>query len=72
MGYREDVVTFGEAAAVRAVKTAAQTAIALIGTNVIGVTDVDWIGVASGAALAAVVSLLTSVATGLPEVTVQQ
>lgn len=55
------------AAGIRAVKTMAQTAVALIGTNAIGITDVNWIGVASGAALAGVVSMLTSVA-GLPEV----
>ncbi len=55
------------AAGIRALKTCAQTAVALIGTNAIGVTGVDWVGVASGAALAGVVSLLTSVA-GLPEV----
>ena len=56
-----------KAAGIRAVKTVAQTAVALIGTNAIGVTDVDWIGVASGAALAGIVSLLTSLA-GIPEV----
>lgn len=56
-----------KAALVRAVKTAAQTAVALIGTNAIGITGVDWVAVASAAALAAVVSLLTSVA-GIPEV----
>ncbi len=55
------------AAGIRAVKTCAQTAVALIGTNAIGVTGVDWVGVASGAALAGIVSMLTSVA-GLPEV----
>ena len=31
-----------KAAAVRTVKTMAETAIALIGTNTIGITDVDW------------------------------
>ena len=55
------------AAGIRAVKTVAQTAVALIGTNAMGVTSVDWVGVASGAALAGIVSVLTSVA-GLPEV----
>ena len=56
-----------KAAGIRAVKTVAQTAVALIGTNAIGITEVDWIGVASGAALAGIVSLLTSLA-GIPEV----
>ncbi len=56
-----------KAALVRAIKTAAQTAVALIGTNAIGITGVDWVAVASAAALAAVVSLLTSI-TGIPEV----
>lgn len=58
---------WAKAAGVRAIKTVAQTAVALIGTNAIGITEVDWIGVASGAALAGVVSLLTSLA-GIPEV----
>ena len=56
-----------KAALVRAIKTAAQTAVALIGTNAIGITGVDWVAVASAAALAAVESLLTSIA-GIPEV----
>ena len=55
------------AALIRAVKTMAQTAGALIGTNAIGVTDVDWFAVGSAAVLAGIVSVLTSVA-GLPEV----
>lgn len=46
----------------RAVKTACQSALALIGTNAIGVTDVDWTAVGSASALAALVSVLTSVA----------
>ena len=53
------------AALTRAVKTAAQTAVALIGTGSVGFTDLDWVQVAS---VAAVVSLLTGVATDLPEV----
>ena len=55
-----------KAAGTRAIKTMAQTAVALIGTGAIGVLDVDWIAVLSASALAGIVSLLTSIA-GLPE-----
>ena len=54
------------AAGVRAVKTAAQSAIGTIGASV-AMGDVDWLLVGSAAALAAIVSLLTSLA-GIPEV----
>ena len=59
-------ITWLEAAAVRALKTLAQTAIATIGTTAL-LTDVDWKIVLSASALAAILSILTSVA-GLPEV----
>ena len=55
-----------KAAAVRAVKTIAQTAIATIGTSAI-LSAVDWKVVISASLLAGLLSLLTSVA-GLPEV----
>lgn len=48
----------------RAVKTAAQTAVALIGTGAVGIIDVDWANIASVSGVAALVSLLTSVASG--------
>ena len=54
------------AAAVRAVKTVAQTAAATIGTAA-AMGEVDWLLTVSAAALAGVLSLLTSAA-GLPEV----
>ena len=53
------------AAGIRALKTAAQTAVASIGVTAM-IHEVDWLVVGSTAALAGVLSLLTSVA-GLPE-----
>lgn len=55
-----------KAAAVRAVKTVAQTAAATIGTCAV-LSEVNWVMVASASVLAGLLSLLTSVA-GLPEV----
>jgi len=54
------------AAAVRAVKTVAQTAIAMIGTSAV-LGEVNWTMIVSVAVLAGGLSLLTSV-TGLPEI----
>ena len=58
---------FWKCAGIRALKTVCQTAIATIGTFAV-LTDVNWTYVASASALAGVLSLLTSIATGLPEV----
>lgn len=58
--------TWTQAAAIRAVKTMAQAAIAMIGTAAI-ISEVDWRYVFSAVALSGILSVLTSLA-GLPEV----
>lgn len=57
---------FWIAALIRALRTLCQTAVATIGTAAM-LNEVDWIAVASASALAGVLSILTSIATGLPE-----
>ena len=54
------------AAVIRALKTVAQTSIAMIGSSVV-LSQVDWRVVASASVLAGILSVLTSLA-GLPEV----
>lgn len=54
-----------KASLVRALKTIAQTATAMIGTSVM-IAEVDWIMVLSASALSGILSILTSIA-GLPE-----
>ena len=46
---------------IKTLKTMAETAIAVIGTNVIGITEVDWLGVLSAVALSSVVTLLFNI-----------
>ena len=58
---------FARAAIIRAIRTMAQTAIATIGTAAI-LTDVNWVLVVSASSLAWILSILTSIVTGLPEV----
>ena len=60
--------TWIDAAVIRALKTVAQTIVAMVGSSMTGILDVDWVTVLSTAALAGILSLLTSMA-GLPEVT---
>ena len=63
---KEGFVAWIKAAGIRAIKTVAQTAVATIGTSA-AFGEVNWVMVGSSAALAGILSLLTSVA-GLPEV----
>lgn len=60
-------ILWWKAAGIRALKTMAQTAAAMIGTGAVGIFDVDWIAVLSASLLAGIFSLLTSLG-GLPEV----
>lgn len=58
---------WAKAAGIRAAKTMAQTALSML---IMGqaVMDVNWLNVASVSAVSGVMSILTSVVTGLPEV----
>lgn len=58
---------FWKAALIRAIKTVCQTAIATIGTAMV-ITDVNWLYVLSASALSGILSILTSLSVGLPEV----
>lgn len=58
---------FWKATGIRALRTICQTAVAMIGTSAV-MTDVNWKMVLSASALSGILSVLTSIATGLPEV----
>ena len=57
---------FIKSALIRAIKTVCQTAVAMTGTAVV-LSDVNWWMVVSASILSGILSILTSVATGLPE-----
>ena len=63
--------TFIKATLIRAIRTICQTAVAVIGTAFV-LADVNWWAVVSASLLAGILSILTSVATGLPEVEYEQ
>lgn len=61
-----NTIEWAKAAAVRAGKTAAQTALSML-TIGQAVTEINWVNVASVSAVAALISFLTSAA-GIPEI----
>ncbi len=46
---------------IKTIKTMAETAIAVIGTNAVGITDVDWIGVGSAMLISGIVTILFNI-----------
>lgn len=62
---------WARAAAIRALRTFFQAALAAIPTSAVIMTEINWMTVLSTAGLAAVLSVMTSIATGLPEVEAQ-
>lgn len=63
--------TFIKASLIRCIRTICQTAVAVIGTAFV-LSDVNWLAVVSASLLAGILSILTSVAAGLPEVDYEQ
>lgn len=58
-------IMWWEAAAIRALKTFAQSFVAMCGTGAF-LNEIDWLAVLSASTLAAIISIMTSLA-GLPE-----
>lgn len=56
------------AAGARAIRTIAQCAVGLLGSGAMGILDADWLGVLSCSLMAGIVSILTSISGGLPEI----
>lgn len=71
MKNREYWTQWAKAAGIRAVKTAAETAVSLIGANAVNIVSLDWPNIVGVCATAGIVSVLVSLK-GLPEVTVPE
>lgn len=46
---------------IRVLKTMAETALAVIGTNTVGITEVDWLGVGSAVLLSGIITILFNI-----------
>ena len=62
----KNIKKWAKATSIKAIKTMAETALAVIGTNAIGVLDVDWIGLLSACALSGIATILFNIKS-LPE-----
>ena len=58
---------FWKSALIRALRTFCQSLVTLIGTDYVNIIDIDWLTILGISATTALMSILTSVATGLPE-----
>lgn len=65
------IVKIAKKIGVRVIKTMAETALAVIGTNVVGITEVDWVGVGSAMLLSGVVTVLFNLS-NIPESEAEQ
>lgn len=50
-----------KALGIRVLKTMAETALAVIGTNAVGITEVDWLGVGSAVLLSGIITILFNI-----------
>ena len=55
------VIKWLKSVAIKTIKTMAETALSVIGTNAVGITDVDWLGVGSAVLLSGVVTILFNI-----------
>lgn len=59
--------SFWKSAFIRALRTFCQSVVALVGTDAINIVCIDWTTILGISATTALLSILTSIATGLPE-----
>lgn len=57
----EKLIPWLKSVGIKTVKTMAETAIAVIGTNAVGITEVDWFGVGSAVLLSGIVTVLFNI-----------
>lgn len=58
---KNKILKWVKVTSIKVVKTMAETALAVIGTNTVGITDVDWIGLLSACALSGVITILFNI-----------